>query len=98
MGKRAGGWFGRWGAGYVQIWKTEPSVGTDRLKNATSGGAPSNVSWASNWRAVEVGAALSLAARRKRKVEMAKAFIVAAWLIDGWMGKVLFLLYGKIEC
>lgn len=53
-------------------------MGTDSVKYATSGGAPSKVSWAWNWRALEVGAAWSLAARRKSKAEMVKDFIVDA--------------------
>lgn len=66
------------GAGNIQISKTEPSVGTDSVKNAAAGGAPWKVSWAWNWRALELGAAWSWEARRKRKVEMVKAFIVDA--------------------
>ena len=34
-------------------------MGTDSVKNAASGGAPSKVSWAWNWRALELGAAWS---------------------------------------
>ncbi len=64
-------------AGYIPIQKVEPSAGSTSVKDASA--APSKVMVTSAaWRALFAGAALSLAARRKRKVEMAKVFIVDA--------------------
>ena len=43
------------------------------------------MSWASNWRVLEAGAAWSLVARRKRRAEMVKAFIVDALGWERWL-------------
>jgi hypothetical protein len=58
--------------------KTEPSVGTESEKKApsASGGAPSKMIWAWNWRGSAPGAAwVRLAMRARRAVEV-KIFIV----------------------
>ena len=54
------------------------------------------MSWASNWRVLEAGAAWSLVARRKSKVEMVKAFIVDA--LRYAVGEMVVLLYEKEGC
>ncbi len=71
------------GAGYRPIEKSEPSVGTDRVKNASSGGAPWNVRRASNWRVLGVGRAWRVVKRRKRtRVGRVKGVILRV----GWLG------------
>ena len=49
------------------------------------------MTWAWNWRVLEVGAAWILVAKKTRKEEMMKAFIVDAWSIDG----VIVSCFGK---
>ncbi len=73
------------GAGYVQISNTEPSVGTDRVKNASSGGAPWNVRTASNWRALGVGRAWRVVKRRRRRVGRVKGVILRVGWLVGWV-------------
>ena len=87
--------------GYLQILKTEPSVGTDSENDAA---APSKVSWAWNWRAFGLGAAWRLVARRNSKVEVVKVFIVDAALMGGrddfwllWKGWILRRKFKVVE-
>ena len=61
------------------MWKMDPSVGMETVKEAAWGGAPWRVTWALNWRASDfagVGELWTWATRMAIAAEIVKDFMV----------------------
>lgn len=67
----------------LQIWKTDPSVGTESVNSASA--APMKVICAWNWRDSAAGAALAREAKMAVIAVRVKVFILRVWSALVWL-------------